>query len=138
MAKWAHAYVTGVFLVAAAGLLLAPYFIVDLILVTYLALFVAGAALSKAELPAWASRRKQHSKSRIVHYARWMKMSTLDSVDLLTLSPFMKAVMSEQDRRHISEERLGTLRKTTPDNPGQAPRGQPHAYEKVVPSKIDG
>lgn len=139
MARRANAHVIEVFLLAAvAGLLIAPYFILDAILMSYLAFFVAGTALSKAELPAWASRRKTHSKSRIVQYAQLMRIGTLVSVDSLALNPFMKAVLSEQDHGHISEERLRTLRETTPDDSGQAPHAQPHAYEKAVSPKIDG
>jgi len=114
LVKRVRVYIAGtILLAAAAGLFLSPYFIIDAILVTYLAFFVGVMALTKGELPAWASKNKPNSMSKIAYYARWMKADKLDSNDMKMLSPFMKAVVSEKDRASISEERLRTLRETT-------------------------
>jgi hypothetical protein len=114
LVRRSRVYVAGVLLFAAlAGLLLSPYFIVDAILVTYLALFVGAMALTKGEFPAWVPRNRPSPRSKVAYYSRWMKAGQLDSNVMKTLSPFMKAVVSERDRQTISEERLRALRETT-------------------------
>jgi hypothetical protein len=131
--------IAGIFLLdAVAGLLLSPYFIIDAILVTYLALFVGAMALTKGELPAWASRNKPPPRSKIAYYARWMKVSRLDANVVKTLSPFMKAVVSEQDRGDISDERLRALRERTSVDPGRTQGTRQPPEEEAVSHKTGG
>lgn len=114
------AFVAGVTAVAAA--LIAPYYVLDALLVSYLAFFVGGRALSKGELPAWISRRRVQPRSRISQYAGLMRTGTPTLVDALALNPFVKAVVSQKNPRGLTDAELARLRATTVNYESSRPR----------------
>lgn len=111
---------------AAAALLIAPYFVLDAFLISYIAFFVGGRALTKGELPGWISRKKILYRSRISQYAELMKTGAPTSVDALALNPFVKAVVSQKDPRRLTPAELKRLREATVN------------YEQSRPKKSGG
>lgn len=97
-------------LVIVVSTVVAPYFLLDSLVLLAISLLVSQQFLQKAEWPDWFPGRPVELRSRVVNYMRMNRIRRLPLTAKQGDNPFEEALLKNPDPLNIPDEELRALR----------------------------